>query len=84
MATAQRFLQPHPTAATEIVHHVVHLFGEFGRMIGRAFMFLGESPAMEEKARKFQALNALSDEELAGKGLNRDQIAGHVFGPLFN
>lgn len=45
--------------------------------IGQAFVTIGESNA---KLRQANALMAMTDAELADRGLRRDQIARYVFG----
>jgi hypothetical protein len=48
--------------------------------IGRAFVTATEA---NSRIDRVQALNALSDEELAARGIRRDQIVHHVFRDLY-
>ena len=54
--------------------------GAVFRAIGDAFVLLAES---NSRVRKAETLNAMSDVELAKRGLKREDIARHVFGDLF-
>lgn len=44
--------------------------------VGRAFVALGENSA---RAKRLDYLNSLSDEQLAAKGIQRQDIVRHVF-----
>lgn len=48
----------------------------FFSIIGNALVSLGES---NSKIRQVDALNAMSDEELARRGIQRQDIVRHVF-----
>ena len=56
---------------------VLHSIADGFRAIGRALMTV---PHAQEKMRQVEALLALSDEELAQRGLRRHDIARYVFG----
>ena len=69
----------HITANTHGAHWRFSLTGLF-RAIGTAMVTLTET---NSRVRRAQALQALSDAELAEKGLKREDIARHVFGDMF-
>ncbi|MDK3074796.1 DUF1127 domain-containing protein [Sedimentitalea sp. JM2-8] len=48
--------------------------------IGSAFVMMAQS---DSRMRQIEALNALSDAELAERGLRRDEIARYVFNDVF-
>jgi uncharacterized protein YjiS (DUF1127 family) len=48
----------------------------FFSIIGNAMVSIGEA---NSKVRQVDALNALSDEELAARGIKRQDIVRHVF-----
>ncbi len=54
--------------------------GAIFRSIGSALVTLGEA---NSRVRRAEALQALSDEDLAAKGLKREDIARHVFADMF-
>lgn len=54
--------------------------GGIFRSIGGALVTLGEA---NSRVRRAEALQALSDEELAAKGLKREDIPRHVFSDVF-
>ena len=49
------------------------------RAIGNAFIHLAET---NSRVRRAEALHALSDADLAAKGLKREDISRHVFGDI--
>ncbi|QBF30590.1 DUF1127 domain-containing protein [Thalassococcus sp. S3] len=55
---------------------VFGLIGQFFSVIGNALVALGDA---NSKVRQLEALNALSDAELAERGLRREDIARTVF-----
>ena len=57
----------------------ISLRGVF-RAMGEALVTLTEA---NTRVRRAEALQALSDDELAAKGLKREDIPRHVFGDLF-
>ncbi|MEM9061538.1 MAG: hypothetical protein AAGD13_13840 [Pseudomonadota bacterium] len=84
MAHTAKFSQPLPNTSTNIVDGASRAFNRIGDRILEGMVLLGENSTAAKKARQFQALNALSDEALAKRGLKRDGLASHVFGPLFS
>ncbi|WP_050929251.1 leucyl-tRNA synthetase [Aestuariivita boseongensis] len=50
------------------------------RAMGEALVTLSET---NSRVRRVEALQALSDDQLAAKGLKREDIARHVFGDMF-
>lgn len=66
----------HSSATSPILHSIWQSLSA----IGGAFLSMGTATA---KARQVEALMALSDEELADRGLRRDQIARFVFSDSF-
>lgn len=50
------------------------------RAMGEALVTLAEA---NSRVRRAEALQALSDDELAAKGLKREDIPRHVFGDMF-
>ena len=50
------------------------------RALGNAIVTLGEA---NSRVRRAEALQALTDKELAEKGLKREDIPRHVFGDIF-
>lgn len=53
---------------------------QFPSSIGNALVMIGEA---NSRVRRAEALNAMSDAELAKHGLKREDITRHVFGDLF-
>jgi len=52
-----------------------------GHRLAAAAEAMSNASRLARAAREAQALYRLSDTELARRGLRRDQIAHHVFGP---
>ncbi len=67
------------TTHAQPAHWGFNLGGVF-RAIGNALVTLGEA---NSRVRRAEALQALSDEELAAKGLKREDIPRHVFSDVF-
>ncbi|MGD1925281.1 MAG: hypothetical protein ACFB03_13995 [Paracoccaceae bacterium] len=84
MAETAKFSQPLPTTSSNLVDVAWHGIARIGSRIFDGLVLLGESSSAAKKAKQFQALNALSDEALAKRGLTRDGLASYVFGPLFS
>lgn len=66
-------------------HHDAHssIFGTIQTVfsaIGKAMLMTAQS---DSRMRQVEALNALSDAELAERGLRRDEIARYVFNDAF-
>jgi uncharacterized protein YjiS (DUF1127 family) len=55
-------------------------FHRFSSALGNIFLAWAES---DSRLRQMEALNALSDAELAERGLRRDEIARFVFKDVF-
>ncbi len=67
----------HPqTFASGLMSGVARLLGGIGDFIIR----IGEA---NPRLKLAQRLNAMSDEELAARGLKREDIGRHVFGDMF-
>jgi len=80
MATVAKFNQPLPTNAASFVDQAgSHLRG-FGDQILESMVSLGEMSTAAKKARQYQVLNALTDDELEVRGLRRDELVTYVFG----
>ncbi|MEL7469438.1 MAG: hypothetical protein AAFN27_13350 [Pseudomonadota bacterium] len=84
MAETAKFSQPLPTTSSNLVDGAARSIERIGSWILEGLVLLGESSVAAKKAKEFQALNALSDEALAKRGLTRDGLASFVFGPLFS
>ncbi|MEM1160216.1 MAG: hypothetical protein AAGJ28_04730 [Pseudomonadota bacterium] len=56
--------------------------GAIANVLGNGLVQLGELSAGARAARYAGNLAKLSDEELAARGLKRDQIVEHAFGDL--
>lgn len=52
----------------------------FAAGIGRAFALTG---SLSERMQRIEALQRLSDAELAARGITRDRIPHHVFADLY-
>ncbi|MBN9887764.1 DUF1127 domain-containing protein [Salipiger abyssi] len=61
-------------------HHEAPLFSRFLSAIGHMFVSIGEA---NPRLKRVEALQRLSDAELAEKGLRREDIVRHVFQDLF-
>ncbi|EIE49839.1 leucyl-tRNA synthetase [Salipiger aestuarii] len=61
-------------------HHDAPLLTRFFRAIGSALIAIAES---NPRLRRVKALQRLSDEQLAAKGLRRDDIVRYVFGDVY-
>ncbi|HBM60121.1 MAG TPA: DUF1127 domain-containing protein [Citreicella sp.] len=55
-------------------------FGRFFSAIGNALVAIGEA---NPRLRRVEALQRLSDEQLAARGLKREDIVRHVFRDVF-
>jgi uncharacterized protein YjiS (DUF1127 family) len=65
--------------ATHVVSHG-NFFSNLFAAIGRGIVHAAES---NHRMKKIEFLNSLSDEELAARGLKRDEIARYVFRDVF-
>ena len=54
-----------------------------GRAFQSFFLALSVASTSDARLREMERLQALSDEELAKRGLTRDRIVNHVFRDLF-
>ncbi len=54
--------------------------GAFFTAIGHGLIAMGENSS---RYRRLQALNAMSDEQLAARGLKRSEIVRHVFADVY-
>lgn len=61
-------------------HHEAPFFSRVLSAIGHMFVAIGES---NPRLKRVEALQRLSDAELAEKGLRREDIVRHVFQDLF-
>ena len=52
-------------------------------LLGRIWRGLGECSLGAARLRQVEALRALSDEELAARGLTREEIVHHAFRDLY-
>ncbi len=59
------------------------VFNGLGRAFQTVYMALAMNHTFDSRFQEIQKLNALSDEELAARGLTRDRIAHHVYRDLF-
>ncbi len=84
MSATAKFNQPLPVNATNVVDQAGAYVRSAGARILNAFVAIGENSSGARKARAYATLNALSDAELAERGLNRDTLASHVFGPFYS
>lgn len=84
MATATKFNQPLPANADNFVSQAGDFLRGAGDRIIENMIYLGEFSHGARKARRFQALNALSDAELAERGLTREGLPYFVFGPFYS
>ncbi len=66
----------HVSAHAPASHSILSALGGLFASIGAAMMRVAES---QPKVRQVSALQALSDEELAKRGLKRSEIARYVF-----
>jgi hypothetical protein len=57
------------------------IFAGLGAALVGAFTFLAENSRGARAQRAAQALFALSDEELAARGIRRSEILSRTFGP---
>ncbi|MEM7212808.1 MAG: hypothetical protein AAF479_13100 [Pseudomonadota bacterium] len=80
MATVAKFNQPLPTTAASFVDQAGSHLRNFGDHILESLVNLGEMSTAAKKARQYQALNALTDDELEIRGLRRDELVTYVFG----
>ncbi|KIN64534.1 hypothetical protein Z946_3426 [Sulfitobacter noctilucicola] len=75
------------TAASAVLNHEIALTRRFFVGVGNWFSRVGESMAKgsvgQRRYDQAEALNALSDAELAKKGLKREEIIHHVFRDLY-
>ena len=83
MATATRFNQPLPANAGHFVDQAGAFLGKVGDGILTAMMYIAEGTHAAQKAREFNALCDLTDDELAARGLTRDALPAHVFGKYY-
>ncbi|KMK66619.1 hypothetical protein [Puniceibacterium sp. IMCC21224] len=75
MATA--FVEPHAHAEAPNRGNVI---GEIFKTIGRGLVRIAES---NRKIQEVERLQAMSDEQLANRGLKRDEIVHYVFRDMF-
>lgn len=66
----------HVSTTAPAAHPIFHAIAEAFLAIGRTLVAI---PEANEKIRQVEILNAMSDEELAKRGLHREDIARHVF-----
>ncbi|MEM7270069.1 MAG: DUF1127 domain-containing protein [Pseudomonadota bacterium] len=59
------------------------LLAGLGARLSDWFVRLGECSTMARRAREAEALFDLSDEELAKRGLRREEIGYKIFGPNY-
>lgn len=64
-------------------HSAGFSFGGLRAAIGRVFSRMIENGAGAQRLRQIEALQAKSDEELAARGLKRDEIVRHVFRDIY-
>ena len=82
-ATAHPGTAQHATASN-LTGRIGGFLRGAGDRLAYVFVKLGQNSHAAHKAREFQALSALSDEELGKRGLTRDGLAIHVFGPFYS
>lgn len=61
-------------------HNDAPLLTRFFSAIGHTLVAIGEA---NPRMRRIEALQRLTDEQLAAKGLRRDDIVRHVFGDVY-
>lgn len=84
MSATIDFDQSLPVNANTFVSQSRGFLRNAGKRFFDVMAVIGENSQGARKARAFQALSALSDEDLAKRGLTRDGLAGHVFGPFYS
>ena len=60
-------------------HTAANDTGSFARTLDRVLHWLADIAEKNPQLRRVRALQALSDQELATRGLKRDEIVHHVF-----
>jgi len=70
----------HLPVASTFVGSVAGVIARFFSAFGAAMVHLGEN---SQKMRQINALQALSDEELASRGLKREDIARYVMSDCY-
>lgn len=68
------------SAAPASVVSVLKILAKPFVLIGNGLIAMGEA---NDRSRKVQALMAMSDAELAERGLTRDKIVQHVFSDVY-
>jgi hypothetical protein len=68
---------------TQVTTHTIFpgFFARIGTAIADAFVYLVENSQGARAALAAQRLFALSDEELAARGIRREEILSRTFGP---
>ncbi|MEX0287181.1 MAG: DUF1127 domain-containing protein [Paracoccaceae bacterium] len=64
------------SVSAPLSHGFFHRIADALLAVGKAMMAMS---AANERIRKVELLNAMSDEELATRGIRREDIARHVF-----
>ena len=84
MSATFDFDQSLPVNANNFVARTRTFLRDAGEQFLKVMVVIGENSQGARKARAFQALSGLSDEELAERGLTRDGLVNHVFGPFYS
>ncbi|MEO1490763.1 MAG: hypothetical protein AAFV19_01245 [Pseudomonadota bacterium] len=79
MTTATKIEQTTHTAG--IIEDAGNAISRLSKRIFNGLVALGEISDSARRARVFAAMNALSDEQLAERGLKRSDLTTHCFGP---
>ena len=59
-------------------------FGRMGDAFHHVLTVMAESSSVNQRLRKVYALQALSDEELAKRGIRREDIVRNVFSDMYH
>lgn len=70
----------HVSTHAPAAHGILHAIADAFAAIGRALTTI---PVASSKMRQIEALMALSDAELADRGMRREDIARHVMGGCY-
>lgn len=84
MSATVKLNQPQHVGTSNVIEQIGAFLRGAGDRLLYVFIKLGENSHAAHKAREFQALSSLSDEQLAERGLTRDGLAIHVFGPFYS